>query len=159
MAMKRVTFSRSAHVEWQGDVARGSGIARAASGAFQTSVTFPTLRGEPDGTTTPEELLAASHATCYAIGLRSVLARQGGSASRLVVTATVTAEKDSGAIRIVLSHLTAELYEVSGLDAATVERCAEAAKRECTISNALSGTVAVSHEVRSRASAADPLDA
>jgi osmotically inducible protein OsmC len=156
--MKRVTFSRSAHVQWQGDVARGSGIARADSGAFETAVTFPTLRGEANGTTTPEELLAASHATCYAIGLRSVLARHGGSASRLTVTATVTAEKDSGAIRILQSHLTAVLDGVTGLDATALERCAEAAKRECTISNALSGPVTVSHEVRSRASAADPVD-
>jgi organic hydroperoxide reductase OsmC/OhrA len=58
------SFSRSAVLEWTGDVARGTGRAAAASGAFATNATFPRLAGEPAGATTPEELLAASHATC-----------------------------------------------------------------------------------------------
>lgn len=82
------TFSRSAEVRWTGDVMRGSGEAVAASGAFTVPVRFPSTLGEPPGKTTPEELLAASHATCFGIGLRSVIGRRGGSASRVVVSAT-----------------------------------------------------------------------
>ncbi|MGH7480772.1 MAG: OsmC family protein [Longimicrobiales bacterium] len=146
--MKEVTFTRSAEVEWQGEVSRGTGVAVASSGAFRTPVTFPTLRGEPDGTTTPEELLAASHATCYAIGLRSVIARSGGSAARIVVTATVTAEKGSGGIRILRSHLEGLVDGLAGIDSAGLTDCAEAAKLECTITNVLRGSVDVTHDVR-----------
>lgn len=145
--MKRVTFDRTAEVDWHGDVRTGSGLVRAESKAFHTQVTFPTLRGEPDGTTTPEELLAASHASCYAIGLRSVIARSGGTASRIIVTAAITAEKGAGGIRILRSHLRGVVHELAGLDAAGLAQCAEAAKLECTISNALQGSVEITHDV------------
>ena len=103
--MRAVTFTRSAELTWEGDVVRGSGGVKAGSGAFSVAATFPTLRGEPQDTTTPEELLAASHAVCFGIGLRSVIARRGGSASRIVVTATITAEKGPDGIRLRRSHL------------------------------------------------------
>ena len=145
--MKSVTFDRTAEVDWHGDVRTGSGLVSAGSNAFQARVTFPTLRGEPDGTTTPEELLAASHASCYAIGLRSVIARSGGTAARVVVTAAITAKKGSGGIRILRCHLRGVVHELGGLDAAGLAECAEAAKRECTISNALQGSVEITHDV------------
>lgn len=86
-------FSRSAVLEWEGDVLRGSGTVTAGTEAFAASASFPRLVGEPQGVTTPEELLAASHAVCFGIGLRSIIARRGGSARRVTVEATVTAEK------------------------------------------------------------------
>ena len=58
-----------------------AGTIGAGSGAFTVAARFPSLRGEAPGTTTPEELLAASHAVCYGIGLRSVIGRRGGSAA------------------------------------------------------------------------------
>jgi organic hydroperoxide reductase OsmC/OhrA len=78
---------------------------------------FPRLGGDPPNTTTPEELLAASQANCYAIALRSVLGQRGGKARRVSVTPTITAEKGAGAIRILSSQLEGV---VEGLD---VERC------------------------------------
>jgi osmotically inducible protein OsmC len=105
--MRAVTFQRSAELAWRGDVVRGSGEVSAGTGSFTVAARFPTLRGEPPGTTTPEELLAASHAACYGIGLRSVIARHGGSAATVRVTATLTAEKGADGIRIRRSHLSA----------------------------------------------------
>jgi osmotically inducible protein OsmC len=145
--VKRVTFERIAEVTWDGDVVHGSGMVQAATAAFDARVTFPRLRGEPPDTTTPEELLAASHATCYAIGLRSVIARNGGSASRVRITATVTAEKGPAGVRLRRSHLTGIVERLSGLDATGLAACAETAELECTISNALRGSVEITHDI------------
>lgn len=79
--MRTVTFSRAAELEWHGDVLHGKGNVRAASDAFDVAATFPTVRGDARGSTTPEELLAAAHAVCFGIGLRSVIGRHGASGS------------------------------------------------------------------------------
>jgi len=143
------TFQRSAQLVWRGDVVHGSGEVGAASGAFTVAARFPTLRGESPGTTTPEELLAASHAVCYGIGLRSVLTRHGGSAVSLRVTATVTAEKGAGAVRIRRSHLTAIIEGLSGVESNALAAIADEARRECTISTAIGGSVEITHAVSS----------
>ena len=145
--MKIVEFERAAEITWSGDVVRGSGLVTARTGSFEVPVTFPSLRGEPPGVTTPEELLAAAHATCYGIGLRSVIGRRGGQASRIVVRATITARKGDGGIRIVRSHLSGTAHDLTGLDPHALAECAETAKKECTISNALAGNVEVTCEV------------
>ncbi len=145
--MSSVTFTRSAELAWDGDVVRGSGKVVAGSGAFAAGATFPTMRGEPPGTTTPEELLAASHAVCYGIGLRSMIARSGGSAAGIVVTATLTAEKGSGAIRIRRSHLSARVRGLSGIAAAALPEIGAATRAECTISAAIGGAVEVTFDV------------
>ena len=147
--MKIVEFERSAEITWNGDVVRGSGHVTALTRSFEVPVTFPSLRGEPQGVTTPEELLAASHATCYGIGLRSVIGRRGGLASRIVVRATISARKGDGGIRIIRSHLSGMAYDLTGLDPEALAECAETAKKECTISNALAGTVEVTCELAS----------
>lgn len=64
-------FSRHAVLEWEGDVIDGGGVVTAGTRAFATPVTFPRIAGEAPHKTTPKELLAASHATCFGIGLRS----------------------------------------------------------------------------------------
>src|SRR5688572_8532908 len=114
--MGAITFTRSAELRWEGDVLHGSCTVGARSGAFTVAARFPSLRGQPPGTTTPEELLAASHAACYGIGLRSVIGRSGGSASRVVVTATVTAEKGPNGIRVRRSHLSAVVDDLIGVE-------------------------------------------
>lgn len=144
-----VTFSRSAEFAWHGDVVRGSGQVSAGSGAFTVAATFPTLRGEAPGSTTPEELLAASHAVCYGIGLRSVIGRHGGSADRIVVIATVTAEKGPDGIRIRRSHLSAVVEGLERIEPGTLNDLGAEAKRECTISTVLRGSVEISHEIAS----------
>lgn len=142
------SFSRSALLEWTGDVARGSGRVSAGSEAFSVAATFPRLSGEPAGATTPEELLAASHATCFGIGLRSLLAQRGGTADQVRVTATVTADKGGGRIRIQSAHLEGVVQGLEGVDAAALDEIARAAEEACTISAVLRVTVPVSVRIR-----------
>lgn len=149
MGIVTFTFTRSAELTWDGDVARGSGKVNAGSGAFSVAATFPTLRGEPHGSTTPEELLAASHAVCFGIGVRSVIGRRGGSATRVVVTATLTAEKGPEGIRLRRSHLSGVVAGLQGMNAQTLSEVGSEAERQCTISTALRGSVQISYEIRS----------
>src|SRR5213082_4065022 len=95
------TFERHVDVDWQGSVMEGKGEAKAGSGAFSLPVTFPARVGEPGGKTSPEELMAAAHAACYAMALNGTIGRrQGVSAARTVVRATVTADKGDAGIKI-----------------------------------------------------------
>lgn len=142
------TFSRSATLDWSGDVLRGTGTVTAGSEAFATGATFPRLHGEPAGSTTPEELLAAAHATCFGIGLRSMIAQRGGSAQRVHVTATITAEKGGGTIRIRSSHLSGEVQGLAGVEPDALPDIALAAEAGCTITVAIRGAVAISVDVR-----------
>ena len=87
------TFSRTVTVDWSGTIMEGKGAVKAGTGAFTLPVTFPSRIGEPAGTTSPEELMAASHTACYAMALNATLGRKQASASRTLVTATVTADK------------------------------------------------------------------
>jgi osmotically inducible protein OsmC len=142
------SFSRSAVLDWTGDVPRGTGRVDAGSGAFGVAATFPRLAGEPAGFTTPEELLAASHATCFGIGLRSVLAQRGGTAARVRVTATVTAEKGGGRIRVEAAHLEGVVDGLAGVEPAALDEIARVAEAACTISAVLRPTVRVTVNVR-----------
>jgi osmotically inducible protein OsmC len=94
------TFERSVTTDWEGGLMDGNGIAKAGSGAFSLPVTFPNRIGEPAGKTSPEELMAAAHAACYAMALNGTLGRKSASADRTVVTATVTADKGDAGIKI-----------------------------------------------------------
>jgi osmotically inducible protein OsmC len=143
MTRSTATFSRRASLEWTGDVPRGSGRVTAGSDAFSIGATFPRLAGEPAGTTTPEELLAASHATCFGIALRSVLATRGGSARRIVVTATITADKGGGQILVKASQLDGVVHGLEGVSAAELEALAREAETRCTISQLLRATIPI----------------
>jgi osmotically inducible protein OsmC len=147
--MKIVEFERSAEILWEGDVVKGSGHVTSGTRSFVIPATFPSLRGEPTGVTTPEELLAAAHATCFGIGLRSVIARRGGTASRIVVRATITAKKGEGGIRLIRSALSGIAHDLRGIESADLLECARIAKDECTISNALKGNVEIVCDVTS----------
>lgn len=141
-------FSRRAEIQWDGDVMHGNGQVVADSGAFTVPVTFPSTLGEAPGKTTPEELLAASHATCYGIGLRGVIGRRGGSARRVIVSATVTAEKGPGGIRIQSSHLEGLVEGLEKLDEADLPDIAHEVAEGCTISKAIRDAVHVTYEIR-----------
>ncbi|HEX6216136.1 MAG TPA: hypothetical protein VFZ38_14985, partial [Vicinamibacterales bacterium] len=65
------TFSRTVEVDWTGPIMEGKGTAKAGTGAFSLPVSFPSRIGEPAGTTSPEELVAAAHAACYAMALNA----------------------------------------------------------------------------------------
>jgi osmotically inducible protein OsmC len=144
------TFSRHAVLEWNGNVMDGAGQVNAGTGAFAVPATFPSTAGEPTGNTTPEELLAASHATCYGIGLRSLIGRRGGRARRVMVTATITAEKGPRGIRIQSSHLRGEIESLEGIDDEQLQEIAQETRERCTISIALEGTVAITYDVIAR---------
>jgi osmotically inducible protein OsmC len=144
------TFSRYAVLEWNGDVTEGAGEVMAGTGAFAAGATFPRTAGDPAGKTTPEELLAASHAACYGIGLRSLIARHGGQARRVSVTATITADKGPRGIRIQSSHLKAEVEAPEGIDTARLQRIAQETRERCTISIAIEASVAITHEIAVR---------
>ena len=141
-------FSRNATLDWNGDVVRGTGAVTAGSEALAVGATFPRLHGEPAGSTTPEELLAAAHAACFGIGLRSMIAQRGGTAERVHVTATITADKGAGAIRIQSSHLSGRVEGLAGVAPEALPDIARAAEEGCTITAAIRGAVAISVDVR-----------
>ena len=140
------TFARHVDVDWNGTLMEGNGRATAGTGAFDVPVTFPSRIGEGDGKTTPEEMLAASHGVCYAMGLAATLARQGGTATRLRVTTTVTADKGEAGIKIVSSQIKARAEGLAGVDAAKFDEIAKLAEQRCPISNAIRGSVSISVE-------------
>lgn len=144
------SFSRSVTVDWSGSIMEGKGIAKAATGAFSLPVTFPSRIGEPAGTTSPEELMAASHASCFAMALNGTVGRKGGSASRTLVTATVTADKGDAGITLTSSKLHVVAEGVQGMDAAAFKDAAKEAEGKCPISNALRGSLAIELEVEVR---------
>ena len=137
------TFERHVEVDWHGSVMDGKGEAKAGSGAFALPVTFPSRIGEAAGKTSPEELMAAAHAACYAMALNGTLGRKNASAERTVVTATVTADKGDAGIKIVSSKLTVVAYGLKGLEASQFADVANEAEGRCPVSNAYRGTMAI----------------
>lgn len=138
------TFARHADVEWTGGLLDGNGTANAGSGAFSLPVTFPSRIAErEDGKTTPEEFMAASHAVCYAMVLTNVIGKQGGQASRVRVTATISADKSDAGIKITGSHLKATVEGLQGIERSALQDLAVNAEKGCPISNALRGSIAI----------------
>ena len=140
------TFSRTVTVDWAGSIMEGKGSVKAGTGAFTLPVTFPARIGEPAGHTSPEELMAASHAACYAMALNATLGRKGGSAARTLVTATVTADKSETGIKLLSSKLKATAEGLQGVDKSQFAEIAREAEGKCPISNALRGTMTIDVE-------------
>jgi osmotically inducible protein OsmC len=144
------TFSRTVTVDWAGSIMEGKGVAKAGSGAFALPVTFPSRIGEPEGRTSPEELMAASHAACYAMALNATIGRKGGSAARTLVTATVTADKSEAGIKLTTSKLTVTAEGLSGIEKSEFAAVAAEAEGKCPISNALRGTMQIELEATAK---------
>ena len=142
------TFSRNVEVNWQGSVTEGQGTAKAGSGAFNLPVSFPSRIGDAAGKTSPEELMAAAHAACYAMALNGTLGRKSASADRTVVTATVTADKGDAGIKIVSSKLTVVAHGLKGIDAAQFAEVAKEAEGRCPVSNAYRGTMEITLDAK-----------
>ena len=142
------TFERHVDVEWTGSVMEGGGTAKAGSGAFTLPVTFPSRIGEPAGKTSPEELMAAAHAACYAMALNGALGRKPATADRTVIRATVSADKGEAGIKIMSSKLEVTAYGLKGLDAAGFEALAKEAEGKCPVSNAYRGTMQITVEAK-----------
>jgi len=135
-------FSRSVTVDWEGSVREGRGQAKAGTGAFTLPVSFPRRIGEPEGTTSPEELIAAAHSACFAMALNATVGRKGGSIAKTQVTCTVTAEFDAG-ITIKASKLEVVAEGLTGIDAKDFQAVAQEAEGGCPVSNALRGSLAI----------------
>jgi osmotically inducible protein OsmC len=144
------TFSRSVDVDWSGTLTEGRGQVQAGTGAFTFPVTFPARVGEPQGQTSPEELMAASHAACYAMALNGTVARKGGSIGRTHVTATVIADKGDAGIKLTTSRLHVVAEGLQGIDRAQFAEVAREAEGRCPISNALRGTMQIELETEVR---------
>lgn len=139
--------TRHATANWSGNLTEGSGMLQyISSGAFsRLPITWGSRTAEHAGRTSPEELLAAAHASCFSMALSNQLAKNGTVAERLDVRVDVTADKrDAG--WTVLSSAIKVTGVVPGIDAAKFTELAEAAKDGCPISRALKGNVELSVE-------------
>jgi osmotically inducible protein OsmC len=133
----------SATTSWQGTLAHGSGMTSLASGAAgPLSVSWAYRTERSAGTTSPEELIAAAHASCYAMAFSHELAEAGATPEHLDVSATVTFEVVDGAPSISRVALTVR-GSAGGIDEAGFVRVAEAAKAGCPVSRALQGNVEI----------------
>jgi osmotically inducible protein OsmC len=142
------TFSRKVTVNWAGSIMEGKGTAHAGSGAFSLPVSFPRRIGEAEGVTSPEELIAAAHAACYAMALNATLGRRGASAASTDVTATVSADKGDSGIKITTSQLTVAAHGLTGRGKDQFGEVARAAEQGCPVSNALRGSLNIDLDAR-----------
>jgi osmotically inducible protein OsmC len=137
------TFSRNVTVNWEGPIMEGKGTAKAGSGAFSVPVSFPRRIGDPEGQTSPEELMAAAHAACYAMALNAHVGRKGGQIAKTDVTATVTADKGDAGIKIVSSKLTVVAHGLTGISKDEFPAVAREAEGKCPVSNAYRGSLQI----------------
>lgn len=134
--------TRTATVTWTGNLAEGSGTVSAGTSALFTDlpVSWSSRTEAPDGRTSPEELLAAAHASCFSMALSGGLARAGTPPEHLHVSATVTFDKVGDAWSVTRSQLDV-VATVPGIDEAAFEAAAQNAKETCPVSRALAGNV------------------
>jgi len=138
---------RRAEATWAGPLSTGSGtVGAVSSGAFNDlAVSWAARTEASDGKTSPEELLAAAHSSCFAMALSGALFRAGTPPERLDVSAEVTFDKLEAGWRVVSSALTVR-GKVPGMSAADFAAAAEQTRTGCPISQALIGNVALSVE-------------
>ena len=135
---------RRATVKWDGDLATGDGLVSATtSRAFSAlPVSWAARTEHADGKTSPEELLAAAHASCFSMAFAGELAKAGSPPDHLEVTSEVTFDRIDGKWTVISSKLTVR-GKVRGLDNERFRTIAEQAKDACPISRALVGNVAL----------------
>ena len=140
---------RRAEVEWQGSLIQGSGrIVGVGSGAIgNLPITWAARTERSDGKTSPEELLAAAHSSCFAMALSHGLAQAGTPAERINVNATCTFEQVEGGWKVSTMVLDVR-GKVPGIDQAIFEKAAQQAGQGCPISGALRNNVAISVNAR-----------
>jgi lipoyl-dependent peroxiredoxin len=136
---------RTAQCVWKGDLAHGNGLVTSGSGALgELPVTWASRTQRSEGKTSPEELIAAAHCSCFSMALSNGLTTDGHAPERLDVTALVTLDLVDGAPTITSSHLTVT-GRVPGLDQAGFEAATGDAAKNCPVSRAL-GSVNITHE-------------
>jgi osmotically inducible protein OsmC len=136
-----MAVERRAKATWEGDLMGGSGEVSTESGAVQSAtVQWSSRADQADENTSPEELIAAAHATCVSMALAHGLAQAGTPAKRLESEATATFDKAGEGFRMTTMRLSIR-GEVDGLDEEAFRRAAEDAKENCPVSQALKGNV------------------
>ncbi len=143
-------FDRSVTTDWQGGLMDGSGVAKAGTGAFSLPVTFANRVGEPAGKTSPEELMAAAHAACFAMALNGALGKKGAKAAKTHVTATVSADKSDAGLKIVSSRIKVLVEGLEGMSPADFTAFVKEADKGCPVSNAYRGTMQIEIEGRAQ---------
>jgi lipoyl-dependent peroxiredoxin len=135
------TADRRAEVVWEGDLPHGSGRFTVGSGAMdEQPVTWASRTERSDGKTSPEELIAAAHGSCFAMALSNVLAQGGTPPERLEITAVCTFDVDE----VKVSSVDLDIRgHVPGIDAEGFRSAVEQAEQGCPVSNALRGNVEV----------------
>ncbi|MFE5401534.1 OsmC family protein [Streptomyces sp. NPDC056580] len=129
--------TRTAHTVWEGNLLEGNGVVTFdSSGIGQQPVSWPSRAEKANGQTSPEELIAAAHSSCFSMALSHGLAGAGTPPTRLETKADVTFQPGEGITGI---HLTVR-GEVPGLDEEGFSSAAEDAKKNCPVSQALAGT-------------------
>lgn len=135
------TAERRAEVVWEGDLLRGNGRFTVGSGAMdEQAVTWASRTERSDGKTSPEELIAAAHGSCFAMALSNVLAEGGNPPERLEITAVCTFDVDN----IKVSGVDLDIRgHVPGMDVEDFQSAVEQAEQGCPVSNALRGNVEI----------------
>ena len=138
---------RHAEVNWSGDLQSGSGVIKyVTSGVFsRLPVSWASRTSAHNGKTSPEELLAAAHASCFSMAFSARLGKNGTPPTDLNVRAEVTFDQVDGGWKVTQSVLKVDAV-VPGIDDATFQRIAEDARDNCPISKALAGNVQLSVE-------------
>ncbi|RBM20542.1 peroxiredoxin [Prauserella sp. PE36] len=133
--------SRDSTTHWTGGLNSGKGtVTLDSSNSGQFEVTFPRRIGEPEGTTSPEELIAAAQSSCLAMNLAGVLEKEGLSPRTIDVSAEVTVTPSGGGLTITGIDITLRAA-VDGVDEQKFQELAGTAKETCPVSRALAGTM------------------
>lgn len=132
-----------ATAQWSGSLFEGKGRVSPASGAFgELPMTWEGRTDRPEGSTSPDELIAAAHAGCFSMALSNILAQGGNEAESLTVKARVTFEVGDAGPRISAVHLDVS-GKVPGIDQGKFVDSVGKAKEGCPVSKALAGNVEI----------------
>jgi len=139
--------TRRADATWSGDLLSGRGsVTAATTGVFRDlPTTWASRIGEPEGVTSPEELLATAHASCFSMAVSNELAKAGTPPSKVTVSVAVTGDKLESGWTVLSSAITVRAV-VPGATEGSLREAAEKAKDGCPISKALKGNVELSVE-------------
>ena len=139
--------TRRAAATWSGDLLSGRGTVTASTTAVFSDLptTWASRIGEPEGVTSPEELLAAAHASCFSMAFSNELAKAGTSPTRVDVTVAVTGDKLDTGWTVLAAAITVR-GQAPGATESSFREAAEKAKDGCPISKALKGNVELSVE-------------
>lgn len=139
---------RTAQAAWDGDLMSGHGTVKGTSGALpEVPVSWKSRTEAPGGQTSPEELLAAAHASCFCMALSAGLGRMQKPPQRLEVSATATFDKVGEGWKVTTMEISV-VGKVPGLSAEEFEKAAKGAGEGCPISGAMKGNVAISVTAR-----------